>query len=66
MRVRGRKGSSASESASARQSGSKAAVNGEKWMVDGSEREQERELAIPCLFIFFTCTLTSTLTAADE
>ena len=39
---------------SARQSGSKAAVNGEKWMVDGSEREQERELAIPCLLSLIT------------
>jgi len=35
-------------------SGSKAAVNGEKWMVDGSESEQERELAIPCLLSLIT------------
>jgi len=35
-------------------------------MVDGSEREQERELAIPCLFFFFTYTRTFTLTAAKR
>ena len=35
-------------------SGSKAAVNGEKCMVDGSEREQERELAIPYLLSLIT------------